>query len=152
MTHSADEDWSIISSSDYEEDQGSTPSETRSSDSKSEHEIEEEDDLAAASMTTVRPELSGSFSASKLRVAAGPLSPVVLAPGQDANVPRAQGDSVGVVPERVAPAATQAPKSKHVATILAPYAFARQAVARSAQCVREIDAAIQARSHAIFHR
>ncbi|KAM9905004.1 hypothetical protein OXX79_002403, partial [Metschnikowia pulcherrima] len=96
MTHSADEDWSIISSSDYEEDQGSTPSETRSTDSKSEHEIEEEDDLAAASMTTIRPELSGSFSASKLRVAAGPLSPVVLAPGQDANVPRAQGDSVGV--------------------------------------------------------
>ncbi|KAF8004745.1 hypothetical protein HF325_000202 [Metschnikowia pulcherrima] len=152
MTHSADEDWSIISSSDYEEDQGSTPSETRSTNSKSEHEIEEEDDLAAASMTTVRPELSGSFSASKLRVAAGPLSPVVLAQGQDADVPRTQGDSVGVGPERVAPAATQAPKSKHVATILAPYAFARQAVARSAQCVREIDAAIQARLHAIFHR
>ncbi|GEQ71769.1 hypothetical protein JCM33374_g5455 [Metschnikowia sp. JCM 33374] len=163
MTSTADEDWSIISSSDYEEDSGSSQSVSRD-DGPSISQENYEEDLAAASVTTVCSESqSATFKGSITRVGFSPgsasMAPILdsnVASGNSANTPGVEREIMVTDETPLSCAAPDAPDAPSASFLRAPFsgpsAALSSAVARTAQYLRESDTAIKKRSDQMFHR
>lgn len=149
MTSTTDEEWSIISSSDYEDDLVS-PQSMAHTESGDDHE-NYDDDLAAASVSTVRPESTLIFG-SNIRLVPGSTPGLpqggekVLGPG-GANRPRAPG--APLVPEKVR-LTPVGPHTLVFAPLVALYSAVRRAAVHTRQYICDTDGAIKERLRKIF--